>query len=223
MQNPLPPCLFPGPGYRRKGRLPAASTLRPLPGILAGSWRRAPIHRTAGFTLIELLTVISVISLLAGLLLPTIGRARKSAQATACLNNLHQIGLALELYIPDNHHRLPTCAMIPSANTNLPTIMATLRLGPQGPQIFKCPADRTLFQTENTSYEWNWFLNGASYDRPQDWSAETQVIVDSIFGGRMTTPLLGDAEAFHGASGIWSGKNALYFEGRVQKAKRSGS
>jgi len=46
------------------------------------------------------------------------------------------------------------------------------------------------------------------------------VIVETIFGGRLNTPLLGDAEAFHPPSGVWSGKNALYFEGRVQRAKR---
>ncbi len=174
----------------------------------------------AGFTLLELLVVIAVIALLASLLLPALGRAKRSAHATACISNLHQIGLALQLYVEDNEHRLPYCAMIPSANTNLKSISITLApyLGPK--QVFKCPADHTLFEKEQTSYEWNMFLNGASYDRPQDWLPETQVIVETIFGGRLNTPLLGDAEAFHPASGVWAGKNALYFEGRVARARR---
>jgi hypothetical protein len=43
--------------------------------------------------------------------------------------------------------------------------------------------------------------------------------VEVIFGGRLNTPLCEDAEPFHPASGIWTGKNALYFGGRVQKSK----
>ena len=40
-----------------------------------------------------------------------------------------------------------------------------------------------------------------------------------VFGGRVNTPICGDAQAFHPAGGVWAGKNALYFGGRVQKAK----
>ena len=111
--------------------------------------------------------------------------------------------------------------MIPSANTNLTPI--TVALGPylQAKSVFKCPADEKLYAAERTSYEWNWFLNGASYDQPEDWSAETQAIVAMVFGGRLNTPLSGDAASFHLARGIWTGKNALYFDGRVEKTKKA--
>ena len=56
----------------------------------------------AGFTLVELLVVIAVMAILAALLLSAMAQAKAQAKSTYCKNNLHQIGLAMEMYVGDN-------------------------------------------------------------------------------------------------------------------------
>lgn len=70
-----------------------------LLGTRAGQSRMQ--KRTNGFTLIELLVVIAIIAILAAMLLPALAKAKQKAKQTSCINNMHEIGISLVLYVGD--------------------------------------------------------------------------------------------------------------------------
>jgi prepilin-type N-terminal cleavage/methylation domain-containing protein len=61
------------------------------------------------FTLIELLVVIAIIAILAAILLPVLEEAQLKSKTTVCINNMHQLGLAVPMYATDNSDEMVFC------------------------------------------------------------------------------------------------------------------
>lgn len=174
----------------------------------------------AAFTLVELLVVIAVIGVLAGLLLPVLGKAREAGRATACLGNLRQIGLGLQLYADENANRLPVMrdAMATNAppSTNAPPAWTNALPAPDvvlaphlgEPRIWRCPSDHGgVFEQTRSSYAWNNLLNGQAADRLKVMGLEFDA---------HQIPVFFDKEAFHRARGAGRGVNYLYADGHIR-------
>src|SRR5580692_338975 len=63
--------------------------------------------RFAGFTLIELLVVIAIIAILAAILLPVLAKANERARRANCASNLHEYGIACQIYGNENANKTP--------------------------------------------------------------------------------------------------------------------
>lgn len=96
------------------------------------------MNRATGFTLIELLTVVGVIAILAGMLLPALSKVRAAAQGAVCMSNLRQIGLAIQQYAQHYDGRLPVTKGA-SANPNLQLIGLPVPWAPG--RYFALPGD----------------------------------------------------------------------------------
>jgi prepilin-type N-terminal cleavage/methylation domain-containing protein/prepilin-type processing-associated H-X9-DG protein len=163
-----------------------------------------------GFTLVELLTVIAIIGILASLLAPATHEMLGRARATQCASQLHQLGIAIQVYAQDNNQKFPSIEPLPSKPVDPDVPLKSLhdvliKFVGNSEKVFHCPQDQVRWPVEGASYEWAYLYNDDLTDVP-------------IVGSRARPPekatVLWDYDNVHGNKGRRS-KNVLFADGHV--------
>jgi len=172
--------------------------------------RRIPTPLPAAFTLVELLVIMAIIAILATLLLPSLGRAQESSRSASCQGNLHQIGLALQMYVDGNANHMPVMYDFSAANPSTNGATIDVVLAPQlgSPQVLRCPSDNAgIYQQTHSSYSWDSLLNGQNAD---------QLRIFTLAPPSTRIPVVFDKQSFHGALGPKHAQNYLYADGHIK-------
>lgn len=180
-------------------------------GGAARGMRFSTGDEACAFTLLELLVTIGIIVVIGALLLPVVAKSKEQGKSAACLSNLRQLGIALQLFVPDHENRMPIIYDMP---VSIPPTSVVARMDVVlsnylgNVRVLLCPSDtRNLFAQTGSSYGWNSLINGQDAEHL------------SVFALNLdphNVPIAFDKEPFHAAIGNGRGVNYLYADGHIK-------
>jgi prepilin-type N-terminal cleavage/methylation domain-containing protein len=122
-------------------------------------------RQPSAFTLIELLVVIAIIAILAAILLPALASAKERAKRSFCVNNLHQIEIAVNAYAPEFGNKLPVIdeetvngtSVTPKWAWDMPEYSGNAMVDSGGVKwnSFYCPGTAVRFSDTDNLNLWN--------------------------------------------------------------------
>lgn len=118
------------------------------------------MRRSGGFSLVELVVVLAVILLLAALSLPVVSKISVKMKQSQCLSNLHQLGIATALFMPDNRNVYPQMNYWPRDLVTYLNLPYTLIMGgmqvnaPLSSNPFWCPGAAGHQSTLSSYYKY---------------------------------------------------------------------
>lgn len=159
--------------------------------------------------------VISIITLLVSILLPSLNKAKELARRSVCRSQLHGVGVGMRMYLNDHRETMPVAAAMPSLGiSSEPPIAKVLAPYLDNPEILQCPSDAivndpSFFSREGSSYAYQTMLGGTKVG--QDFLT-TRL-------GASSSPVMYDYEPFHGNAGEAGAMNYLFADLHVGDMK----